>query len=366
MKLYIGLMSGTSMDGIDAALLDVDTNRLIEGVTTSYSPRVKTMLEHFFQQEQHSLQAISQLNTLIGRDFALATQQLLARCNISHTDIVAIGSHGQTIVHDASADIPYTVQLGCPHTIAEWTKIPVVADFRTRDLVTGGQGAPLAPLYHRILFADRAHPLAIVNIGGIANLSGLIDSEHSIGYDVGPGNCLMDAWIRLHRGESYDAGGQWAAEGQVIDSLLSALLSDDFFKKTYPKSIGKEYYSLEWLNRFLHDAFQQEDVQATLLHLTAHGIANAIRDQLPDCNEVIICGGGAHNAQLLSVLSKLLPHKKVQSTDSIGIRADYIEAQMMAWLADRMLSKEALNLKEITGSKHKSILGVFYPAGIDN
>src|SRR3990167_4212356 len=276
MSLYIGLMSGTSMDGIDAALVDVHTHQLIKGITRSYRQEVKAALQCVLSTNQHELRTIYQLNTLIGREFGVVANELLAEAKVSRESIEAIGSHGQTIIHDAEADIPYTVQLGCAHTIAEMTKIPVIADFRTRDLILHGQGAPLAPLYHQALFSNLGYPLAAVNIGGIANLSGLLSENEVIGYDVGPGNCLMDAWIMRHQGKPYDARGKRAGQGHVIAPLLQALLDDPFFHKHYPKSIGKEYFSLNWLNTFLDESYEAVDVQATLLYLTAELIAHEI------------------------------------------------------------------------------------------
>ena len=360
MKRYIGLMSGTSMDGIDAALVDVETQELLHGMTLPYSASVKEALDEFYQHSEHPLEKVYQLNTLIGRDFAMATQALLATSQTSSQDIIAIGSHGQTIIHDAHATIPYTVQLGCPHTIAQSTGIAVVADFRTRDLVVGGQGAPLAPLYHQVLFA------AMVNIGGIANVSFLSDDGNASGYDVGPGNCLMDAWVKRHLGKSYDHAGEWACTGRVNEALLAQLMADPFIQKAAPKSIGKEYYSLDWLTPHLDEHMSVVDIQRTLLQLTALVVANSIHESKNRVLQVLVCGGGAHNHLLMSELGKLLKPINTQSTDKYGVNPDFIEAQMMAWLAAQMIDKRPLNLAKITGARQKAILGVFYPAGIDN
>ena len=257
------------------------------------------------------------------------------------------------------------MQLGCAHTIAELTKIPVIADFRTRDLILHGQGAPLAPLYHQALFSNLGYPLAAVNIGGIANLTGLLSENEVIGYDVGPGNCLMDAWIRHYQGKPYDARGKWAGQGHVIAPLLQALLEDPFFKKDYPKSIGKEYFSLNWLNTFLDKSYHAVDVQATILYLTAELIARAVFAQKRAFKKLIICGGGAHNTELLSVLSLLLPQVEIHSSARVAIDPDFIEAQMMAWLAHQMIIKKPLDLNPITGAQKKAVLGIFYPPGID-
>ena len=373
MSLYIGLMSGTSMDGIDAVLVDISpdrkTQRLIHGITQPYSAEVKKALEQVLHASTHSLRAIYQLNTLIGRDFAQAANTLLKQAGVSATAVEAIGSHGQTLEHDASSQggIPYTVQLGCPHTIAELTKVAVVADFRTRDLVLGGQGAPLAPLYHQALFSHLGSALAVVNIGGIANVSYLLNNQGVSGFDVGPGNCLMDAWCMSHRGKPYDERGEWASEGKVIEPLLHQLLADPFFHKSGPKSIGKEYFSMPWLSANCTDisSYNPQDVQATLLQLTAHTIAQAIAAGETAITRLLVCGGGAHNTQLLAMLSQLLPTVRVESTAAVSVDPNFVEAQMMAWLAHQMIIRQPLDLTTITGSTQKAILGVFYPAGID-
>ena len=354
MKLFIGLMSGTSMDGIDAALVDVDTNTLFAGITRPYSEKAKLLLHELLSREQIKPAVLDQLNTLLGREFAFAVHQLMRSANMSSQNVVAIGSHGQTICHDATADIPYTVQLGCAHTIAELT-----------GLVLGGQGAPFAPMYHQALFAKRALPLAIVNIGGIANVSYIAEDASVSGYDVGPGNCLMDAWIQKNRGQPYDDGGAWAATGRVIIPLLSALLKDPFVKLPTPKSIGKEYYSLAWLTSHLRPEYQANDIQATLLAFTSTIIADDIKKRGKFPGSVAICGGGAHNVKLLEVLKQQLPNLEIQSSKAFGVDPDYIEAMMFAWLADKAISQTPLDFRAITGAKSLAVLGAIYAAGID-
>lgn len=358
MKLYIGLMSGTSMDGIDAALLDVKTNQLIKGITYPYSMDIQRRLQAFRIHEAISIAELSQLHTLLGRAFAEAVHQLLDSSPYSVSDIIAIGSHGQTVAHDAEALIPYTIQLGCPHTIAELTALPVVADFRTRDLVIGGQGAPFAPIYHQALFGQCAHPLMVINIGGIANATLLDNGEVISGYDIGPGNCLMDAWIRKQKGSAYDKSGLWAATGTVITPLLDAMLADPFFKKPFPKSIGKEYFSLDWLASYLQLQGDEpaNDIQATLLALTVETISHAV-----SVHDVFLCGGGVHNATLFNALRRRMPHCVIESTNAVGVHPDYLEAMMFAWLADKALTSTKLDLSRITGSTKPAILGVVYP-----
>lgn len=358
MKLYIGLMSGTSMDGIDAALVDVENNKLIAGITRPYSAHARTQLNKLTSEQAITLADVSQLNTLLGREFAAAVNQLMQEVQAAPCDVVAIGSHGQTVCHDAIAEIPYTMQLGCPHTISALTNMTVVADFRTRDLVLGGKGAPYAPIYHQILFSHLTDAVGIVNIGGIANISYLMTGQSVSGYDVGPGNCLMDAWTHQHLNQPYDKNGEWAAGGHVIEELLTVLLKDAYFHLPSPKSIGKEYFSLSWLGNYLQANYQAQDVQATLLALTVKNIVDAMN---PSIQQIAICGGGAHNQALLQRLKSQLPAVKVDSTGALGINPDFIEAMMFAWLAEKTLSHTPLDLSQITGAQKPAILGAIYP-----
>ncbi|MBA3536129.1 MAG: anhydro-N-acetylmuramic acid kinase [Tatlockia sp.] len=360
-SLFMGLMSGTSMDGIDAALIDYPSNSFIAGLTRPYSLKTKEYLNSVLSGELSSLKNYCQLNTLLGREFAEAAIELLNQTQIPASSVEAIGSHGQTLCHDAAADLPYTLQLGCAHTIAELTGVTVVADFRTRDLVVGGQGAPFAPIYHQALFKEQEYPLAVVNIGGISNLSVLANESRVNGYDLGPGNCLMDAWILKNLGYDYDKNGDWAASGSAISSLLEELLADPYFQRSQPKSIGKEYFSINWLLPHLKADFAPEDVQATLLLLTATTIAQGLQRGLTAVNQLLICGGGVHNSVLVSTLARLLPEIKVQSTEAININPDYIEALMFAWFAQKTISRTILDLSQITGAKSSTILGAIYP-----
>lgn len=362
MSLYIGLMSGTSMDGIDAALVDTTSNTLLYGITKQYSAPLKKRIDAVIRGEDLNLASLAQLNTLIGREFAQATLELLERAEVAAKDVVAIGSHGQTLEHDAFASIPYTVQSGCGHTIASLTGITVVADFRTRDLVHGGQGAPFAPLYHQELFGASKEPIAVVNIGGIANITLLSPKNTIKGWDIGPGNCLMDAWISYHKQQSFDADGWWASEGEQIPLLLNQLLRDPFLSQNPPKSIGKEYFSLAWLDEYLKKEYAPVDVQQTLLALTAHTIATTILHAPDLIRQVYICGGGAHNRSLMDKLSELLPGISVQSTAQVGVSPDFMEAMMFAWLAAQTLNNKPVDLSAITGSDKPIVLGAVYPA----
>ncbi|MGC1182873.1 anhydro-N-acetylmuramic acid kinase [Legionella sp.] len=361
MTLYIGLMSGTSMDGIDAALVDISLNKLVCGITKKYSDQVKKRLDNILAGSDLSLASICQLNTLIGREFGAVANDLLREAKLSSSAICAIGSHGQTLCHNTNSSIPYTLQLGCAHTISSLTGITVVADFRTRDLVNGGQAAPFAPLYHQELFAKEHGYVALVNIGGIANITFLNSNKLAQGWDVGPGNCLMDAWIAKHLGKSYDAEGSWAKQGEVIKPLLMQLLADPFIQLAVPKSIGKEYFSLAWLESYLKPEYKPVDVQKTLIMLTAQTIAKTVTNSKKAIKELYLCGGGIHNSLLHQIIADLLPGIKVRSSADIGINPDYVEAMLFAWLAAQTINRKALDLSVITGSRGPAILGAVYP-----
>ncbi len=356
MSLCIGLISGTSMDGVDAALLDVKQNKLIHGLTYSYPAKLQERLLVFDATQKHTPQSLLQLNYLLGEEFANAALKLLEETTYQTSDITAIGSHGQTLYHNPDAEIPTTLQLGCPHTIAAKTNITVVADFRTRDMILGGQGAPLAPLYHQELFKNHELPALLVNIGGISNLSILEKSGSASGYDTGPGNVLMDAWIKKHKKLAYDAKGDWAQTGKLLPELLESLLADTYFSKPAPKSIDKGYYSLDWLQQHLNSNYKPEDVQHTLLHFTARSIA----DGASAGKQMLLCGGGAHNQALIKVLASYLPTHSVDTTEAVGIHPDYIEAMMFAWLAKQTLSHKPVDLTGITGASKPAILGAIY------
>ena len=362
MNLYIGLMSGTSMDGIDAAVIDISSNKLLCGITKEYTAETKILLNLLLQGKDLSLASICQLNTLIGRDFAAVTNELLQKAKLSPADICAIGSHGQTVCHNTKNAIPYTLQLGCGHVISSLTGITVVADFRTRDLVNGGQGAPFAPLYHQELFQKANEPVAVVNIGGIANISFIEANKPTTGWDIGPGNCLMDVWIAKHQDKSYDADGAWAKQGNVIQLLLGQLLADSFILQSTPKSIGKEYFSLSWLESYLKPEYKAVDVQTTLLAFTAQTIADTVIQAKKPVKQLYLCGGGTHNLYLHQVLTDLLPGIAVQSIAEVGVSPDFLEAMMFAWLAAQTINQKPVDLSAITGSKKPAILGAIYPA----
>ena len=364
MSLWIGLMSGTSMDGIDAALIDDTNNTLIAALTHPYSLPATCALREVVSQPLH-LGSLHQLSSLLGNEFADAVDVLLKQSGVLAQDIIAIGSHGQTIAHATNIPLPYTVQLGCPHTIAERTGITVIADFRTRDVVLGGQGAPLAPLYHQAIFGHLHEPMAIVNIGGISNITFLgAHGELLAGYDVGPGNCLMDAWSQRHLGTAFDDQGCFAASGQVIPELLKHLLSDPFYSASTPKSLCTSLFALSGLTHILDDSFLPEDVQATFLALTARTVSNAIRDfaaQHHVVSRLVICGGGTRNSCLMRKLQLEQSSRPVISCAELGVDADYLEAMLVAWLARKAFYAQPVDLSMITGAKRAAILGAIFP-----
>jgi anhydro-N-acetylmuramic acid kinase len=360
--LYIGLMSGTSMDGVDVALVNLQTHTCIAGLTRPYGQMAKDFLKNLLNGNMPiRLETLSELNQVLGKEFGLAVLDLLKMADCPGEAIVAIGSHGQTICHDATAKTPYTVQLACPHTIAEMTGIQVIADFRTRDIVVGGSGAPFAPLYHQVLFAKRAKPLVVVNIGGIANVSFLEDEAPPKGFDTGPGNCLMDAWIQAHLHKPFDKAGAWASRGRVIEPLLSRLLADPYFCQKPPKSIGKEYFSLNWLYAHLDVDETPVDVQATLLELTALTISQGVKCSNLHPSTVVLCGGGVHNQMLYETIQQHLGDLSVVSSERYGAHPDFIEAMMFAWLAEQTILQNPLDLSALTGARKPVILGAIYP-----
>jgi anhydro-N-acetylmuramic acid kinase len=354
-NLALGLMSGTSMDGIDVAIIDIETQELVLGQTFAYPEQVAKKLKLVMDNGCFDMHYFAQLNREVGMAFADAAHKLSSQMN---EPIQVIGSHGQTICHQTQDAIPYTWQIGCPYSIYEKLKVPVVFDFRSHNVVQGGQGAPLAPLYHQHLFGHEKN-VAVINIGGISNISLMREGKPLIGYDMGPGNCLLDAWIAKIKQENYDAHGHWAKQGQVSHSVLDGLLTDAFFQKTFPKSIGKEYFSLAWLEEYpaIH-SLPAEDVQATLVRLTAHLIAQEVLTHLPKGSSVYICGGGVKNQTLMDDIKLLLADYSVQSSDEKGISSDYLEAMMMAWLGACRIQGISHDVSSILGGSFPQLLGL--------
>jgi anhydro-N-acetylmuramic acid kinase len=366
-RCYIGLLSGTSMDAIDAALVELEPLRLLATHTVPLPLVLRQQLFTLVERRITSLENLGTLDTRLGRLFAEAAIELLAKTKISATEIQAIGSHGQTVYHWIRDPDPFTLQLGNPNIIAEMTGITTVADFRRRDLAAGGQGAPLAPAFHAAFLSDSHHNRAVLNIGGIANISFLpADSEKRIwGFDTGPGNALMDGWILRSLNKPMDRGGRWAASGQINNTLLQCLLSDSYFSLPPPKSTGREYFNMTWLGHALDEmgiGISPADVQATLCALTAASVKLAVRNFGLQTEELLVCGGGANNDTLMRGLQEQLAPCRVTTTAAYGIPTQWVEACTFAWLAKQTLEGHPGNLPEVTGARHPVILGAIYPA----
>ncbi|MBV4461707.1 anhydro-N-acetylmuramic acid kinase [Pseudomonas sp. COR58] len=362
MALYIGVMSGTSLDGLDIAL--IEQTSAIRLIATHYLPMPESLRAELLGlcasgPDEIARSAIAQQHWV-----ALAAQgihTLLGQQRLSPEDIRAIGSHGQTIRHEPARG--FTVQIGNPALLTELTGITVVSDFRSRDVAAGGQGAPLVPAFHEALFEERNGNRAVLNVGGFSNLSLIEPNAPVAGFDCGPGNVLMDAWIHRQRGENYDRNGEWAASGSIDPTLLEALLSDPFFATQGPKSTGREVFNLPWLEGHLSRLPQvaPEDVQATLLELTAHTIVQSLQAAQTETRELLVCGGGAHNATLMKRLAERLPDATVASTATHGVDPDWVEAMAFAWLAHCCLEGITANRPSVTGARGLRVLGAIYP-----
>ncbi len=363
---YIGLMSGTSLDGIDAVViaLDVGELTLVASHIQPLPAPLRAELLALAQGCEHELERMAQADVLLGQVLAQAVLGVLAQSPVTADTVRAIGSHGQTIRHLPGKHPPATVQIGDPNTLAELTGITTIADFRRRDLAAGGQGAPLVPAFHadRLRRTDRQR--VVVNIGGMANIT-VLPAEPLrpvTGFDTGPGNVLMDAWANEHLHERMDHHGAWAASGTLVPVLLDACLADPYFSLPPPKSTGREYFHLDWLRQRMRPNLAPADVQATLCALSAASIAQAITHHAPQTQEVFVCGGGVHNATLMHHLTVQLPNCTVTSTDRVGLPTDWVEAMAFAWLAHQTLSAQPGNLPDVTGARHGVILGGIYLA----
>ena len=370
-SLYIGLMSGTSLDGIDAVLAKIGANgeaSALDAISAPFSAELRKTLSELQSPGPNELHREKQAGNALALAYAEAVSQLLRKANLQPSDIASIGAHGQTIRHQPYlGDMAYTHQTLNPALLAEKTGIDVIADFRSRDLAAGGHGAPLVPAFHAQQFVEAKH-LAILNIGGIANLTLLPQNGEVTGFDCGPGNMLMDAWIHEHQGNAYDENGNWALQGKVNEALLVKMLSDSFFAKVPPKSTGRDDFHLTWLQEKLNGANHLcEDVQATLLHLTAHSALEALARHAPQTQKLIVCGGGARNSALMNVFKVKSQHffKKpleITTSESAGIDPQLVEGLAFAWLAWAHKEKRPANLPAVTGAKGPRILGACYPA----
>lgn len=366
---YIGVMSGTSLDGVDVVLATIDENMVAQQASLNWPIPVvlKQAVLDICQGQQLTLSQLGRLDVQLGALFADAVQALMDQEKLRPQDVVAIGCHGQTVWHEPTGAAPHTLQIGDNNQIVAKTGVAVVGDFRRRDMALGGQGAPLVPAFHQALLAHPHERRMVLNIGGIANLSMLIPDQPVRGYDTGPGNMLMDAWIWRQCGKPYDKDAQWACEGKVIIPLLQSMLSDPWFALPAPKSTGREYFNYSWLERQLaaFPGLAPQDVQATLVELTATSIAEQVLLS-GGCERLLVCGGGSRNPLLMARLAGLLPGTEVTTTDEAGISGDDMEALAFAWLAWRTVAGLPGNLPSVTGAREASVLGAIFPANPRN
>jgi anhydro-N-acetylmuramic acid kinase len=362
MQLFIGIMSGTSLDGVDVALVrfDNDTCHLENKHFAAYPAVLKLELLALHSPSANELEATVLMGNRLAEVCADAVNNLLISAHKTANDINAIGCHGQTIRH--RPELGFTLQIGNAALLAELTNITVVSDFRSRDIASGGQGAPLVPAFHKAVFASKQANRALVNIGGIANITYLPSNGEVLGFDSGPGNMLLDAWVKQHLGKDYDANGAWAATGVVIEPLLSSMLAEPYFALPPPKSTGRDLFNDTWLAQKLSGThYRPQDVARTLAALTAHSIHDALTQSCGQVDEVYLCGGGAHNTLLKNSLQTLLGETKVLLTDDLGVGVDWVEATAFAWLAKQTLENQPSNLPAVTGARGLRVLGAIYP-----
>ena len=377
MQLFIGIMSGTSLDGVDVALASFESSttentscQLIATHFLPYPAALKLEILAIHEPTANELEAAILLGNKLVVLYADAVNSLLKSVKKSASDITAIGCHGQTIRHCPNIinpELGFTLQIGNNALLAELTNISVVGDFRSRDIAAGGQGAPLVPAFHLALFGSNQVNRALINIGGIANITYLgkdgtsLNSGKVLGFDSGPGNMLIDSWAKLKLGKDYDANGAWAATGVVLDALLSNMLAEPYFALPPPKSTGRDLFNDHWLKQHqLYPHLRPQDVARTLVALTAHSIVDALK-KCGDLDEVYLCGGGAHNSLLIEDLQALLSDKKVLTTEQLGIGVDWVEAAAFAWLAKQTIENKPSNMPAVTGAKGLRVLGAIYP-----
>ena len=379
-SLYVGAMSGTRVDGLDLALVDIQLIndelkvKVIDAKTIALPFALREDLLVLGQPSDDDFDQLGECDSLLGQFIGLSINSYLGELGVSGADVAAIGSHGQTIRHrpPGGRTTPFTLQIGDPNSIAEITGITTVADFRRRDVAAAGHGAPLTPAFHKILFGNQDTNIAVLNIGGISNLT-LLGGQTLIGFDTGPGNGLIDQWCKSHKDMPFDQGGSWAASGQICDGLLKSFLQDPYFALGAPKSTGREYFNLPWLERHLEVISQStsaplatEDVQATLVELTTQSIASCLRKESSGIAAVAVCGGGRLNEYLMQRLAvncgvgegnKII----VQPTEFWGVDGDSLEAAAFAWLAYQRMNKLPGNMPTVTGAKGERILGAIFP-----
>lgn len=360
-ELFIGLMSGTSLDGVDAALVRFNHHNpeVLYTHFVAYPSALRSALLALQHPTENELETTALLANKLSQLYAQTVRELLHAAQISKDAITAIGCHGQTIRH--RPELGFTIQIGNAALLAELTGISVVSDFRSRDIAAGGQGAPLVPAFHQAMFASKNQNRAIVNIGGIANITHLPTSGKLLGFDSGPGNMLLDAWVKHHLDLDYDANGEWARSGQLIPELLDKMLAEPYFAMSPPKSTGRDLFNTHWLEAKLNQGiYAPQDIARTLLALTAKSISQAIIKFCANTTQIYLCGGGAKNTLLREELSAYLPGIAIFNTDEIGIGIDWAEAVAFAWLAKQCIHGEAINLTAVTGASEPRILGAIY------
>lgn len=365
--LFVGVMSGTSADGIDVALVDFSqaTPALVGSESHAYPNHIREHVLGLCTPANNEIDALGQLDAELGKLYAHAVNSLLANTQTPAAQIQAIGCHGQTVRHrplGSGYASPFSLQIGDPNTIAALTGIATVADFRRKDVALGGQGAPLVPAFHAAVFGSTTTDRCIANIGGIANITCLPANSHIAGYDTGPGNALMDAWIEANQGAKYDAGGTWAQTGKLNQPLLEILLQHPYFALPAPKSTGREDFNMTWLQACLNQTnlpLPPEDVQATLTELTAISLTNGVKQSCPNA-ELVICGGGAFNTALLERIQHHYPQKPTVTSQQLGIAPTWVEAMAFAWLAMRRLENLPGNVPAVTGASREAVLGGIY------
>ncbi|OGT27045.1 MAG: anhydro-N-acetylmuramic acid kinase [Gammaproteobacteria bacterium RIFCSPLOWO2_02_FULL_42_14] len=374
--LYIGLMSGTSMNAVDAVLVSFDqyTPMILETHSCDIPVSLKKIVTQLSESSVCDIRTFGETDTQLGMLFAETCIKLLKKTVFHANEIIAIGSHGQTIYHQPNHTHPFTLQIGDPNIIAAQTGITTVADFRRRDVALGGQGAPLVPAFHDYLFHDRTTDQFVVNIGGIANITHLSKNKSIIGFDTGPGNTLLDLWCEKNCNTVFDKNGEWARSGKLNHDLLKIFLADPYFEKKFPKSTGREYFNLNWLTEKIASlsceasssrdsiagSIDPQNIQSTLTELTAKTIADAVTQLATHTHTIHLCGGGAYNNFLIERLRFHCKSSDIQFTTKIGIHPEWMEAAAFAWLAKQTLEKKPGNCPSVTGAQKESVLGAVY------
>ena len=362
--LFLGLISGTSADGIDVALVSFEPSlQLVAGRTYAWNAALRARLVELGQGgDARSLDELGELDVRVAQCFADAATALLDEVGIEKTQVRALGSHGQTVRHRPEAHFPFTWQLGDGNVIAERSGLTTVADFRRRDVAAGGHGAPLMPAFHAAMLASPDEDRAVLNLGGIGNFTLLPRDGVVRGFDTGPANALLDAWCERHTGRAFDANGEFAASGRIDEALLARLISEPWFALPPPKSTGREQFHLSWVETKLSGDEAPADVQATLLELSAATVADALRATQTTTRRVLVCGGGVHNPALMARIAAHLPGVAVESTAAHGLDPDFVEAMGFAWLARETLAERPGNLPSVSGARGPRVLGAIYPA----